>query len=222
MTEGLLDRILTGKLRLVSIAPDGTEFATPPDRAVVLAGSFNPLHVGHERLLAAASALTGRAPAYELSVTNVDKPQLSTADVLLRLSQFRGKGLVVITRAPTFVEKSELMPGTLFAIGYDTATRLFTERYYPRYDAKADLSRAGSAVALAFNTLRRNHCGFVIAGRAGSDGRFRTVADLAAPPEFRDMLTELPESAFRADISSTQLRAARRGLTVPDSTGTMA
>ena len=178
-----------------------------PRDAVVLAGSFNPLHLGHEQLLSAAARLTGRQPAYELSITNVDKPPIPRAEVEKRLAQFRGKARTVLTRAPTFAEKSALMPGSVFAIGYDTAARLFVERYYPAYDSAADRTHAGSAVALAMNALRGSRCSFIVAGRIGADGRFHTVAGLDVPPRFGDLLAEIPEAEFRADISSTELRA---------------
>jgi hypothetical protein len=204
----LLDRLFAGEVRLVTVSKDGAESLSPPEGAVALAGSFNPLHYGHERLLAAAARLTGRRPVYELSITNVDKPPLPRGEVLRRLERFLGRAVVVVTRAPTFVEKSGLMPGTVFAIGYDTASRLFVEAYYPKYDAAADEMKAGSAVALAMGTLRRNGCSFAVAGRLGGDGRFHGLRDLTVPAGFGGLLNEIPEAEFRADVSSTELRAA--------------
>jgi hypothetical protein len=205
----LLDGLFSGRLAMVTVEPDGSTHTRPPKGAVVLAGSFNPLHYGHEGMLAAAARITGRLPAYELSVTNVDKPPIPRAEVERRLAQFRGKARVVLTRAPTFPEKSALMPGTVFVIGFDTATRLFPEKYYPPYDPARDPTHAGSAVALAMNTVRRNRCSFIVAGRVGADGRFLSLPGLDVPPQFRDLLSELPEAVFRADVSSTELRSKR-------------
>ncbi len=202
-----LDRLIAGEIPLLVVGADGARHTLPPQNAVILAGSFNPLHFGHERLLAAAARTTGREPVYELSITNVDKPPIPKEVIVSRLTQFKGRAAIVLTRAPTFVQKSELMPGSVFAIGFDTAARLFPERYYPPYDAAKDPTHAGSAVALAMNTLRRNRCSFVVAGRTGIDGRFHTIADIEVPPRYCDLLAQIPESEFRADISSTDLRS---------------
>ena len=202
----LLDKLISGGIRLLVVEMDGLMHTRPPADAVILAGSFNPLPFGHERLLGAAARLTGRTPCFELSITNVDKPPIPKKEVERRLRQFRGKAAVVLTRAPTFTEKSALTPGAIFAIGFDTAARLFPEGYYPKYDPAKDPTHAGSSVALAMNTLRRNSCSFIVAGRVGQDGEFHTIADIAVPPQYRDLLAQLPESDYRADVSSTELR----------------
>ena len=49
-------------------------------------------------------------------------------------------------------------------------------------------------------------CRFLVAGRA-LEGAFRTLAEAAIPAGFSPLFQALPESAFRADISSTELRA---------------
>lgn len=56
------------------------------------------------------------------------------------------------------------------------------------------------------DTVSRNRCSFVVAGRVGADGRFHTIADIDVPPRYRDLLAQIPESEFRADVSSTELR----------------
>ncbi len=209
----LLDGLFSGRLDLVTVEPDGSMHTRPPKDAVVLAGSFNPLHFGHEGMLGAAARITGRSPYYELSVTNVDKPPVPRAEVERRLAQFKGKARVVLTRSPTFPEKAALMPGTVFVIGFDTAARLFPEKYYPPYDPARDPTRSGSAVALAMNTVRRSRCSFIVAGRVDADGRFHSLRDIEIPAQHKDLLEELPETAFRADVSSTEMRVQGRGPT---------
>src|SRR5262245_13441228 len=90
----------------------------------VLPGSFNPLHRGHTQLAAAAAVRLGVDVAFELSVANVDKPEMTAEEVRRRVAQFTGVGPVWVTRAPTFAAKAELFPGAAFVLGWDTAIRL--------------------------------------------------------------------------------------------------
>jgi Cytidylyltransferase-like len=56
--------------------------------------------------------------AFELSVVNPDKPTLSREEILRRISQFAGTANVLLSRAPTFAQKSVLYPGSYFVVGY--------------------------------------------------------------------------------------------------------
>ncbi len=98
---------------------------------MLLPGSFNPLHAGHVLLARIAEELRQQPAAFEISVTNVDKPPLTRLRPCDNGStQFAWKSPVELTRAPTFLEKSRLFPGTTFVIGADTAERLIAPRYY--------------------------------------------------------------------------------------------
>ncbi len=46
---------------------------------------------------------------------------------------------------------------------------------------------------------------FLVFGRE-VNGRFLTLGDLGLPPELRRLCDEVPGSAFREDVSSTELR----------------
>jgi hypothetical protein len=186
----------------VCVEPDGRvrQDAAPPP--VVLAGAFNPAHHGHWGMGAAAGRMVGQPVAFELSVTNVDKPPLGAAEVCRRLHQFAWRAPLWLTRAPTYVEKAALFPGVVFVVGADTAARIIAPRYYGD-------SAARMAEGLA--SIRERGCRFLVAGRAGADAAFLRLADLALPTEFRDLFTEIPEQAFRLDISSTALRAGENG-----------
>jgi len=203
-----LTDVIEGRIQVVTVLPDGTVVNGVNTAKTVLPGAFNPLHAGHEGMLAAAAEITGQAVSFELSVVNVDKPELPESEVRSRLVQFAGRFTVLVSRAPTFLEKSRLMPDTSFVIGYDTAVRLFDDRYYPVYDAISDLERTGSATLSAMSEIRRNGCGFVVAGRVTDEG-FRTVDDLDIPDGYREMLQEIPRDIFRDDISSTQIRRSQ-------------
>src|SRR5438552_3573326 len=125
-----IDQLLAGELDRVTVQPDGQMTLSAPQPFVLFPGSFNPLHEGHLLLARVAEELSQQPLAFELSVTNVDKPPLAGETVRHRLAQFAWKSAVELTRAPTFVEKSRLFPGTTFVVGADTAERLVAPKYY--------------------------------------------------------------------------------------------
>ncbi len=219
--KDLLQRLLAqtdeesgGRVRAVplyvAVYPDGRMAADeiPPDPPLakggwgdlaILPGSFNPMHQGHERLAQVVSEMLGIQVVFELSVVNVDKPPLEEVEVRRRLRQFQCGWCVILTRAPTFREKAALFPGCTFIIGWDTAVRLVHPRYY---GGREETMRAALA------EIQAAGCRFLVAGRV-HEGVFHTLADVEMPQEFADLFEAIPESRFRADISSTQLRSTR-------------
>lgn len=185
--------LLAGQARSVLVTKDGARRADAPFAGVILSGSFNPLHMGHERLLEAAQSATGLPAAFELPVRNADKPPLQYAEIERRLAAFRWRYDVLLSDAPLFVEKAERFAGSVFVVGYDTAVRLVDPRYYA--------GEAGRDAALA--RIRAQGCSFLVAGRA-SNGMFGTLADVAVPPTFADLFRPLLD--FRIDLSSTEIR----------------
>ncbi len=192
-----LGLLFAGELDVVEMRSDG-ELVPEVERGqrLLLSGSFNPLHEGHERLAAAAGQLSGRQPSLELASENVDKPPLPRSELERRLAPMRGRFSVVLTRSPTFLQKARLFGGCHFVLGYDTAVRLLQGRYYEE-------GERGRAAALA--EFAAQGCRFWVAGRVDGDA-YRTLADIEVPAQYADLFASVP---FRMDISSTELRARK-------------
>ncbi len=189
--------------RTVAVLRDGRRLADEPFVGALLSGSFNPLHIGHQQLLAAAGAFLQLPTAFELPVVNADKAPLSYEAALRRLAQFHRRAPVLLSAEPLFVGKAALYPGCVFVVGHDTAARLVAPRYYGDSEAQ---------MVAALHQVRAAGCHFLVAGRLAADGRFHTLADVPVPPALRDLFVELPAAHFRVDLSSTALRARGEGI----------
>ena len=196
-----IQRLLAGDVASVTVHSDGRMVVDGAVSNPLLSGSFSPLHYGHQELAAVAEKELGAPVAYELSVVNVDKPPLEEQQILQRMGQFRGKAKLVLTRAETFHKKGRLFPGASFVIGWDTALRLVEPRYYD-----GDYS----TMCLALAELGAAGSRFLVAGREDG-GNFKTLADVPVPAGFEFLFQGIPESAFRADVTSTELRSQNPG-----------
>lgn len=194
---GPLDQLLCGDAQWLVRRPDGTLESEGEVPSVLLPGSFNPIHIGHREMMARAIERLGTTGGYELSVTNVDKPQLEKQEIERRLGQFGTKDTVVLTRAETFRKKAALFPDTTFLLGWDTAIRLVAPRYYG----------GEPEMMLALAEMMAGGARFLVAGRSDK-GEFRTLGDVKVPAGFAPMFSGIDEAVFRRDISSTELRSA--------------
>jgi hypothetical protein len=128
----------------------------------------------------------------------VDKPPLTADTVRHRLAQFAWKSPVELTRAPTFLEKSRLFPGTTFVIGADTAERLIAPKYYGDDEIQ---------MHVALQEIAKAGCSFLVAVRIDAAAQVRTLSDIAVPRRYADLFSEVPEHRFRFDTSSSEIRA---------------
>jgi hypothetical protein len=158
------------------------------------------------QLLQAASDEFGLPGMFELGIGNADKGTLSHDVLAARCDAFAERGLPLsVTAAPLFVDKARLFRNSLFVLGHDTARRIVLAKYYA----------SETRMALEFAALRDAGCRFAVAGRLDkADGRFKTMADIDVPLELSEMhlFSDIPESRFRADISSTELRERKARL----------
>ena len=196
--EDPIAALLAGHVESAVVYPDGGMMADGQVRGGVLPGSFNPLHQGHELLADAASDILGEDVAYELSVTNVDKPPLEEDEVRRRVAQFAGKRPLILTSTPVFYEKARVLRDCTFVLGWDTVIRLVDPKYYGGSQAR---------MLMALEGLGQLGCRFLVAGRS-ADGAFRTIDDVDVPGDVRYLFSGIPESRFRSDVSSTELRMA--------------
>jgi len=74
-------------------------------------------------------------------------------------------------------------------------------RYYGGDDAR---------MTAALQEIADRGGGFLVAVRIDGAGRVRSMADVAVPPRFGQLFTAIPESRFRLDFSSSDIRSRRR------------
>jgi len=196
-----IDRLLAGEHDRVTVQADGQMMLSAPQPFVLFPGSFNPMHEGHVLLARVAEELRQQPLAFEISVTNVDKPPLAGETVRNRLAQFAWKSPVELTRAPTFLEKSRLFPSATFVIGADTAERLVAPKYYGDDEF---------LMHVALEEIANSGSSFLVAVRIDAVGRARALDDIPVPRRYADLFTEIPEHVFRVDTSSSEIRARRR------------
>ncbi len=178
--------------------------AVGAERGLMLPGSFNPAHKGHFGMLQAAEQLTGLRGIFELSAANVDKPDIPEEEILRRAAQLRDSP-VALTRAARFTQKATLFPGTTFVLGHDTAVRLIDYAEGGEWDLFQTLETSFLVAGRIFQPLE-NEAVLETRSAASRRSRFQGLETLELPSGFESLFESIPESVFREDISSTELR----------------
>ena len=192
-----LDSLVNGHISSITYMGSNLVGLDKSFKGGILSGSFNPMHQGHIELSKLASDMLGVPVAFEISATNVDKPPLQANEIEKRVSQFERSETVILTCAPLFGEKSSIFQNSTFIIGNDTALRLVDPKYYDN-----DVQNMYTSL----QKVKDNKCDFLVAGRL-QHSEFKTISDMAIPEAFISLFQGIPESQFRMDLSSTELRS---------------
>jgi PncC family amidohydrolase len=183
------------------------------DIQTVFPGSFDPWHAGHVAMAQYVEDKYGHVPFYELSINNVDKTQVQRCSARIRTLPFCFSGKLIISQAATFVEKARLYGGVQFITGVDTIARIGNSRYYG--DDKENAAGSDSQRDTALQELSDRGCRFIVFGREMSTDFqtgaedvkiYKELAQLKLPPLLQQMCEGVPESEFRYDQSSRDLR----------------
>ena len=171
--------------------------------AILLPGSFNPMHDGHRDMARVIEELTGKQVIYTTTADSVHKPPLGITELLNRAAQIRleqwagnSRSILFTHGDPLFVDKARNFPGVNFAVGVDTVARMLEPKWY---------SDAEAGVRSMLGELHQYGAHLFVFGRA-IGGRFTVLSDIDVPDAYGHLFSPVPG---RWDLSSTAIREQR-------------
>lgn len=180
---------------------------------VIMPGTFNPYHAGHQAIAYHADKYTGKHTLLEHSINRVGKDETDKNRIMDLISEAWCvyHRTLLITNAMMFWQKAKLFPGSIFVIGADTFQRIIDHKWVMRqYDGGMPEDSAIQIVKRDLKVIREQGCSFLVYPRH-KDGVIKTmphyddgIYDLR---NFTDMSHRLIQPKFEpVDISSTELR----------------
>ena len=155
--------------------------------------SANPFTPAHDEM-AIHIAKSGRVPVFVINTTNAEKGSVELDEVLRRARAFVGRWPVIILRdMGAFVTMAEKFYCD-FAIGADTATRIFLPQYCDAYGGLDNVYARLKATGVSFTVFPR------------LDARGRLQTRDSVPSMFQDLFGDAPDIISR--VSSTAIRQA--------------
>lgn len=208
----MIGELQSNKSQARSISLNGVDTQSVPLSEYVIPGSFRPVHAGHFHMIDGLRKYLNKPELpvdFEISVTNVDKPAMGYLDATERLTCFKNwpkkedKNLLILTNAPTFVEKSRILPDRTFLVGFDTILRIADPKYY-------NYSKEGLHTAI--QELKQNNAKFMVFHRIMNNAKGNSFVSTnemfdALPNDLKELCTLIPESICAATAaSSTAIR----------------
>ena len=196
-----IDRLLAGELDRVTVQPDGQMMLSAPPPVVLFPGSFNPMHEGHVLLARVAEELRQQPLAFEISVTNVDKPPLAARRCDVGSRNSPGSRRSNSRERPPSSKNRACFRGR----------RLWSARIRRSGCLRRNITAMTRLrMHVALEEIANSGGSFLVAVRLDAAGRVRALNDIPVPRRYADLFTEIPEHRFRVDTSSSEIRARRR------------
>ncbi|MDD2942447.1 MAG: hypothetical protein PHC51_05700 [bacterium] len=162
-------------------------------KVVLIPVSANPFTPAHDEM-GLVMRSRGFTPVFVIGAHNAEKGEIDREELIRRASQFIGRWPVVVTKQmSTYFQMSKYI-GTRFAIGGDTAVRIFEPLYCESH----------GGLRQVYDGLKERGVRFYVFPRPGS-----TIGMLSAdsvPDEFQDLFENLP-CLLNVEFSSSVVRS---------------